>query len=196
MARLAGFADDFGPSRWWHLGHVVARGPFVWVVWHHRRRAGASAIAADSFVPNRTDVRGWFFQRAPNFRTDAPREDHRVALPRVHRRVRGLSPRSRPSFTATRRRDERRERVRGDGSPSWTRIALDVPRDDVQGPRSSNSSRASPRRSRRPPRRSWRRRPRMSILPRRAIARGRFAPRFGIARRGADLWNDSKARWR
>ena len=66
VARLAGFADDFGPSRWWHLGHVVARGPFVWVVWHHRRRAGASAIAADLLgSPNRDgDDEGGFFARA------------------------------------------------------------------------------------------------------------------------------------
>ena len=66
VARLAGFADDFGPSRWWHLGHVVARGPFVWVVWHHRRRAGASAIAADLLgSPNRDgDDEGGFSARA------------------------------------------------------------------------------------------------------------------------------------
>ena len=105
----------------------------------HRRRS--------SRVPEpRRRRRGWFF-RARRLRTDAPREDHRVALPRVHRRVRGLSPAPVPPFTATRRRDERRERVRGDGSRRGRRIGGDVSRRGrgIQIVRALRTRRARPR---------------------------------------------------
>ena len=86
--------------------------------------------------------------RARRLRTDAPREDHRVALPRVHRRVRGLSPAPVPPFTATRRRDERRERVRGDGSRRGRRIGGDTARRrgrGIQIVRALRTRRARPR---------------------------------------------------
>ena len=136
------------------------------------------------------------FSRARGFEQTPPREHHRVALPRVHRRVRGLSPAPVPPFTATRRHDERRERVRGDGSRRGRRIGGDVSRRGrgIQIVRALRTRRARPRGARGGRRAARGEDARGCRSFRDARSRGDARRRAsGLRGGGAGLWNDSKA---
>jgi len=59
---LLGFADEFGPSKHWHLSGLAAHGPFLWLVWFHRRvgKNSLSMIGSDlgKHLPKHHSVRG------------------------------------------------------------------------------------------------------------------------------------------
>jgi hypothetical protein len=55
---LDGFADEFGPSKHWHLNGLAAHGPFLWLIWFHQRVGKNPLSTAGSDMGKRPSAGG------------------------------------------------------------------------------------------------------------------------------------------